>query len=344
MQRIRLTEAGWDRDLQLEPNAESFPAPGGRDVLVDVAACGVCYRDLIDRAGRFPFMRLPVTPGHEAVGRVSAVGPEVKDFQVGDRVATMHRDFCGQCESCERGDTSLCTGAMAVLGLLHDGGYATQLAVPERALFPVPDGIPDEHAAIMHCTFGTAHRGLARFAGVKEGMRVLITGANGGVGCAAVQVAVRLGAQVVAVVRDGRHEQWLRGLGAEEVLVDKDGRFHKQLGERVHAVLDCVGPPTFNASLRSLRLGGKLVVVGNVVADRASLNLGYVITQGIHVIGSSGATRKDMARVFALYEDKPFEVTIDRTLPLARADEAQRLVKAGGLAGRIVLDPTLPAE
>jgi acryloyl-coenzyme A reductase len=189
----------------------------------------------------------------------------------------------------------------------------------------------------LHCTFGTAYRGLVRFGKLAAGQRALITGANGGVGSAAVQVARALGAEVVAVVRDERHRDFLTELGADEVLVDTEGRFHRALRGRVHVAMDCVGQPTFNASVRSVQVGGRVVVVGNIVPERAQVNLGYLITQGIQVAGSSGANRDDMAELIALHRDKPMRMAIHERISIDGADEAQRKVQAGGLQGRIVI-------
>jgi D-arabinose 1-dehydrogenase-like Zn-dependent alcohol dehydrogenase len=252
----------------------------------------------------------------------------------------MHRDACGACPPCRRGDTTICEGAAEVLGILADGGYARHLVVSESALYPLPEGLPDVEAAVMHCTFGTAYRDLVTLGGLQAGERVLVTGANGGVGVAAVQIAARLGAEVVAVVRDGRHRALMEDLGAHRVVVDAGGGFHKHpdVG-RVELALDTVGAPTFNAALRSLRIGGRLVFVGNVTPEKVELNLGYVITFGLTLRGGSGATRADMAALLALHQAKPFRVVVERTLPLSRADEAQRLVRAGGREGRIVLVP-----
>lgn len=338
MKRAQLQRAGWEGALVVD-DFEPVSAPPRDSIAVAVEACGVCYRDCIDRDGRFKFMKLPVTPGHEVAGRVTAVGPQVTEWQVGDRVASMHRDFCGTCDACASGQTSLCASAAAVLGLLIDGGYAGQLVAPQRCFFRVPDGLPAAEAAILHCTFGTAYRGLARFGQVAPGMRVLVTGANGGVGSAAVQVARRLGASVIAAVRDERHVEYVRGLGAEQVIVDDGASLHKKLSGRVDVAMDCVGKPTFNAALRCLRVGGRLVAVGNIVPERVELNVGYIITSGIVVAGSSGANRADMAEVLQLHATEPFQLVIHATLPLERADEAQRLVHAGGLRGRIVLLP-----
>ncbi len=330
-------EKGWERDLVIETSR--LDHPGGDKVLVEIEACGVCHRDCIDRAGGFKFIRLPITPGHEAVGRVLAVGPEVGDWKEGDRVATMHRGFCGQCDACKSGQTSLCVTAASVLGLLIDGGYATHLIAPQSCFYRASSDMPAAHAAILHCTYGTAYRALSRSARLEKGQRVLVTGANGGVGFAAIQVARALGAEVIAVVRDDAHRDFLREAGASRVIVDPGTSFHKSLWGRVDAALECVGQPTFNASLRSLRIGGRMVVIGNVVPERAQLNLGYLVTSGVHISGSSGANRDDMARLLQLHARHPFAVHVDRTLPLDSADEAQRLVRAGGLRGRIVLAP-----
>jgi D-arabinose 1-dehydrogenase-like Zn-dependent alcohol dehydrogenase len=340
IRRARLLRTGWDDDLLVEEVEAEIGDLDGEQVEIEVEACGVCYRDCIDRAGRFPFMRLPITPGHEVVGRVLAVGPEVSDWTPGDRVGTMHRDSCGSCPACREGETSLCAGTGAVPGLLIDGGYATRMRAPERCFFSVPDPLAAEEAAVMHCTFGTAYRGLQRCGGVQPGDHVLVTGANGGVGVAAIQVAVHLGATVTAVARDERHETFLRDLGAETVIVDPGDRFHKRLpADRADVVLDCVGPPTFNASLRSLRTGGRMVVIGNVIQEKAELNLGYLITSGISLLGSSGATREHMKDVFAMHAARPFRVPLHECLDLGEADRAQRAVQAGGLRGRIVLLP-----
>jgi len=251
----------------------------------------------------------------------------------------MHRDSCGECPACLAGETSLCTQAAWVFGLIVDGGYATHIDAPERAFYRLPKSLPFDQGAILNCTYGTAFRGLNRFGGLGSGQRVLITGANGGVGSAAVQVAHRMGAEVLAVVRSSEHEDFVAGCGADHVIVDDGSGFHRKLpgGVRVDVALDCVGQPTFNSALRSVRIGGGLTVVGNVVQDKAQLNLGYLIVNAIHVVGSSGANPDDMARLLELHERAPLDIRFHDHVPLDRADEAQRAVLEGGLHGRIVL-------
>ena len=319
---------GWDEPMVAEEQPDPS-APTGTDVVVAVEACGVCHRDLIDRGGGIPFMKLPITLGHEATGRVLAIGPDVTRWQPGDRVATLHRDSCGTCDQCRDGEDTLCPNGFHALGIVADGGYATHLTLPERALFAIPDSLPIAEAAILNCTYGTAFRGL-RAGGCAPGRTVVIVGASGGVGSAAVEVAARMGARVVAVIRDAGRRDYVTALGANAVVVDEGGGFHK-IDETADAdvVLDCVGEPTMNASLRSLRLGGTVVVIGNIVPEkRLSLNLGLVIVKALHMIGSSGASPRDMADLLDLRGDQPFAMTLHE-VPL---DEAETPTSSCGRA------------
>jgi D-arabinose 1-dehydrogenase-like Zn-dependent alcohol dehydrogenase len=335
MKRIRMTELGWDAPMVVEDLPDPS-APIGTQVVVAVEACGVCHRDLIDRGGGIPFMTVPITLGHEATGRVLAVGPDVTRWQPGDRVATLHRDSCGSCEFCHQGEDTLCPNGFHALGIVADGGYATHLTLPERALYAIPDHVPTAEAAILNCTYGTAFRGL-RAGGCRQGRTVVITGASGGVGSAAIEIAARIGARVVAVIRDAGQHDYVTGLGAHAVVVDQGDGFHK-VPETADAdmVLDCVGTPTLNSSLRCLRLGGTVIFVGNITQERLSLNVGLVIVKALRIIGSSGASPRDMADLLVLRGQHPFAMTVE-ALPLTEAETAHRRLLEGGVPGRLVL-------
>lgn len=329
-------------DLDVPLEVEELPDPGepqGNQVVVEVEACGVCHRDLIDRGGGVPFITLPITLGHEAAGRVTAVGPDVSMWKVGDRVATIHRDSCGECEACQAGEVSICQNGAHALGIVADGGYATHLTLPERGLYAMPDDLSASEAAILNCTYGTAFRGL-RTGGCGPGKTAVITGASGGVGSAAIELATRMGARVVAVIRDPNREDYVKGLGADAVVVDDGTTFHKH-PETANAdlVLDNVGTPTMNSSLRCLRLGGTVVVIGNVVpTQRLEVNLGFVIVRALRVVGSSGATPNDMADLLELRGGRPFAMTVE-DVPLAEAEAAHQRLRQGGIPGRLVLRP-----
>jgi D-arabinose 1-dehydrogenase-like Zn-dependent alcohol dehydrogenase len=340
-QRIRMTATGFDTPLVVEdaPWPATGPVPSSPEhVVVAVEACGVCHRDLIDRSGRFPYLSLPVTPGHEAAGRVVAVGEDVKDFAVGDRVATLHRNACGACEVCLRGDTCYCSTAAWVFGLIADGGYADHVEGPESAFYRVPDTLDAGSAATLHCTFGTSWRSLVTVGQVQAGESVLVTGANGGVGLAGVQIAARAGARVTAVVRRPGFEDALERAGAARVVVDPDAKFHRTL-HGFDLAYECVGAATFAASLRCVKQGGRLVVVGNIEDARVPLNLGQLIVFGQRIIGPGGATRRDMEALLAAHAERPFDFPETLTLPLAEAEAAHTRLRQGGLVGRMVLKP-----
>src|SRR5581483_7905522 len=247
-----------------------------------VAACGVCYRDLLDRQGKYPFMKRPVITGHEMAGEIVELGAEVAGWQLGDRVAVIHRAPCGACEPCRAGRETHCMGSPVSYGLTVDGGYAEQAVVWASSLVRVPDGLPLDQAAFLHCTAGVALRGMHTHAHLSAGETVLITGASGGVGVHAIQIAKILGARVVAVSSSPAKVERLRALGCDEViLAPPDGAFQREAlrvsDGGAHVALELTGAPTFNASLRSLRIGGRLVLIGNVTAERVEVNPGYVI-------------------------------------------------------------------
>ena len=147
-----------------------------------------------------------------------------------------------------------------------------------------------------------------------------------------------MGARVVAVIRDAGRRDYVTALGANAVVVDQGDGFHK-VDETADAdvVLDCVGEPTMNASLRCLRLGGTVVVIGNIVPEkRLSLNLGLVIVKALRMIGSSGASPRDMADLLELRGDQPFAMTLHE-VPLEEAEKAPQQLRQGGVPGRLVL-------
>ena len=339
IQRVVLHEFGFDTPLSYEPDAPDLPPPTGSDVIVAIDACGVARRDLIDRSGRLRFVSLPIVLGHELSGIVVAAGPDAA-WPVGDHVGALHRDSCGTCERCQEEETGHCAFAMRVFGITIDGGYASHVIAPSRALYPSPASMRGATGAVFNSTAGTAYRALNRFGGLGPGQTVLITGANGGVGHAGVQIAKRQGAEVIAVVRSAEHGPFVESLGADHVIVDDGSGFHRKLPSRaVDVVLDCVGGPTFNASLRSVRLGGGVGLVGNVSEERISLNVGRIVVGDVQVCGSTGATRRDLAGLIELIGDEPLRSEIAGIYPLEAANEAHERLRAGGVSGRLVLTP-----
>jgi D-arabinose 1-dehydrogenase-like Zn-dependent alcohol dehydrogenase len=341
MRAIVLQKLGGPEELELRDVPE--PEIGPEDALVRVGAEGVCGRDLIDRRGGFRWLKLPVILGHEFAGEVVRVGSAVQDLAPGDRVSNLLRLFCGRCAACLRGESPLCEAGWQSFGQTSNGGYAELVAAPARALVKVPPEVSDVEAASLACTAGVSLRALRTVAKVQLGDWVLVTGASGGVGMAAVQIAKRMGARVIATTTNEKKAAALKEAGADEVVASPDGNFHARVKAvapaGVDVALELTGSATFNPAMRSLKGGGKLVLVGNILTEPLTFNPGAVILFGYQILGSAGCTRTDLVDALELVRTKALRVTIDRVLPLDQAAEAHRLLADRGVVGRVILTP-----
>src|SRR5437588_6607386 len=173
MKAVRLVNVG----KPLTCSAVALPEIGAGDVLVRVAACGICHSDAHYRAGISSIDSLPVTPGHEVAGRVEAIGKEVTHVSPGDRVCIHYLVSCGACDFCLRGNEQFCA-KVQMIGKHRDGGYAEFIAVPSRSVFVLPDEVPLEVGAIMMCSSATAFHALNK-ARVKSGDSIVIFGFGG---------------------------------------------------------------------------------------------------------------------------------------------------------------------
>jgi NADPH:quinone reductase-like Zn-dependent oxidoreductase len=341
MHAVVLEQFGGPERLSYRQTAE--PEIGPDEVLVQVRATGVCGRDLIDARGGFPAMPLPAILGHEFAGEVLAVGNAVRDLSPGDRVVNLHRPYCGDCRNCLAGASVDCERAWQSFGHTVPGGYAERVAAHHRALFKFPAEIDFVEAAPVMCTAAVALRGLRHHARLMLGEQVLITGASGGVGVSAIQIARALGARVLAVTSSESKRERLKQLGADETIVSPNSDFHeavrKASGGGVDVSLELTGSATFASALRSLRSRGRMVVIGNIDTGRVSVNLGAMILYSYALFGSHGAAHQDLTDCFELMQRGALRIIIDRQLPLKRAAEAHRLLGERAAFGRVVLVP-----
>jgi NADPH:quinone reductase-like Zn-dependent oxidoreductase len=320
------------------------PSPGDDEVLVRVGAAGVCGRDLIDRRGGFPALKLPIILGHEFAGEVVAVGRNAGELRPGDRVANLHRPFCGRCARCLEGETPDCTNAWQSFGQTVDGAYAEYVVAHKDALVPVPPGIDDVHAASVGCTAAVALRALRHEARLSLGETVLVTGASGGVGAMAIQIAKLAGAKVIAGTSSPETKgATLRDLGADHVVSTADARFHESVTavarDGVDVVLELTGSATFPGALRSLRQRGRMVIVGNIRTEKLSVNPGGLILRSQSICGSHGYTARDLLDCFEWIAAGRMKMVIDRTLPLREARLAHDLLADRSTQGRVILVP-----
>lgn len=340
MKAIRLHEFGPAENLRWEDVSE--PRSGPREVLLRVGACGVCFHDVINRQGNLPRTKLPVILGHEAAGTVIEVGSEVTRFRVGDRVACLQRINCGRCHFCTDSRPMLCRNGAVFFGEEIPGGYAEYFVAAEHVLAKVPDSLSDAEAAVTACTLGTAVHALGRRARLQPGQTVLITGASGGVGVHAIQLARLLGAQVVAVTSSESKVDCLKQLGATVVIYAprlEFARAVKKIVGSVDIVLEVVGSATLDESLHALKSGGTLVVLGNVVGGKAAFNPSLVILKELEVIGSFATSVEEMEHAFELAASGEVRIVVSKCLPLREAVHAHRMLEARAVMGRLVLQP-----
>ncbi len=323
MRAVVFEAPGDESVLRVAEVAAPDMAPGS--LRIRVAAAGVNRADLLQRQGLYP-----PPPGAseilglECAGEVSEVAPDVTDWSVGDR-------------------------AMA---LLAGGGYAEQVVVHAGSALRVPSSLSLERAGATPEVFLTVFCNVFQLGALPEGGAALVHGGGSGIGTAAIQMLRTAGA--TSVVTAGSDEKCRRclELGADVAVNYRSGDFVEAVreatrGRGVDVVLDSIGAPYLEGNLKALAPGGRLVLIGLMGGARAELNLGALLTRRLHVIGSTLRSRSDaekaqitagfQARFGTALEKGEIGPVVDRVLPLERAGEAHRVMKASEHFGKIVL-------
>lgn len=340
MKAVIFHEHGGPEVLRYEEVPDPQPGPG--EVLVRVKATSVNFLDIWVRRG-IPGIKLPHIAGSDVAGVIEQVGEGVTEVKPGQRVVVNPNFSCGKCEYCLQGEDSLCIH-YKILGEQVDGGYAELVKVPAKNAIPLPEHVPFEEAAAATLTFMTAWRMLITRGGLRPGEDVLILGAGGGVGTAAVQIAKLVGARVFATASTEEKLERLRELGADVLINYKEVEFDKEvrrLTEKrgVDMVVDCVGAETWVKSLRSLAKNGRLVTCGATTGPNPQTDIRYIFWNQLKIIGSTMASTKELLDVLKLLWAGKLKPVIYRVMPLHEAAEAQRLLEERRVFGKVVLVP-----
>lgn len=327
MRAIVLHQHGPLENLVLEERPA--PVPGPNEVLVDVHAAGVNFPDLMVVEGSYQLLPpRPFSPGKDLAGVVSAVGREVTTCRVGDRV----------------------------LAQVEWGAFAEQCLVPAPQCFVMPQKMPYEEGAALGLVYLTAYFALTERAGFRPGESVLVNGAAGGVGLAAVQVAKALGATVLAAVDSDERAALATENGADRVVRTDVPDLKEALRAQVHAftdkhgvdiVIDPVGGEVFDASLRALAWCGRLVVIGFAAGGRIpEVKAGYVLVKNISVIGLQVTDYRDrqphkwraaQAKLFEFYEQGRFRPHVMAVYPMEKFLDALKAVRDRRVLGKAVI-------
>ncbi|MDR7555029.1 MAG: zinc-binding dehydrogenase [Armatimonadota bacterium] len=363
MRAVVLAEVGAPLRLEEIP----LPQPKAGEVLVKVAACGVCHTDLHVIKGEVAFPT-PAVLGHEISGTVAALGPGVTGPPVGTRVVSAFIMPCGTCAFCAQGRDDLCETFFElnrVRGVLYDGttrlyrgdgtplamysmgGLAEYAVVPTTDVFPLPPEVPLAEACVLGCALLTAYGAVRHQAAVRPGEAVAVV-ATGGVGSNLVQMARAFGATpIIAVdVRDDKLEA-ARALGATHTVnatrTDVAASVREATGGRgVDVAFEALGrPETVRAALAAVRDGGRVVVIGIAPRDvTVPVEITRLVRRSVQLIGSYGArVRGDMPALLHLVRAGAVapQRAITQRVPLEEAPAAYAALDRGEIVGRAIV-------
>jgi 2-desacetyl-2-hydroxyethyl bacteriochlorophyllide A dehydrogenase len=334
MKALLLRKHGGLDDLEVV-NDHPMPKAVEGHVVIRVRASSFNYHDVFTVRG-MPGIKvpLPVVIGLDMAGEIAEVGAGVTGWTVGDRVLV-----------------NPLNKKKGLMGEMMDGGMAEYCLVAADQLIAMQSGVSFEQAASLPVAYGTAHRMLVTHDTVKQGQRVLILGASGGVGTGCVILAKHLGAEVIACTSSEEKMAKLKQLGADEVINVKDTDFSKWAVEKygkpqrrsyeggVDVVINFTGGDTWHPSLRCLKRGGKLLVCGATAGYDPKEDLRYVWSFELQIVGSNSFYDDDLQALMKLIAAGKMKPVIDKVLPLDQAREGLRLIQEREVIGKVVVTP-----
>ncbi|OUM98519.1 MAG: alcohol dehydrogenase [Firmicutes bacterium ZCTH02-B6] len=345
MKAVRIHAHGGPEVLRYETVPD--PVPRADEVLVRVRACALNHLDIWNRKGLpRPMVPLPHILGSDIAGEVVAAGELVDDLKPGDAVILNPGVSCGRCRYCLSGQDNMCA-QYHLLGAGRNGGYAQLVAVPRANAIRKPANLTFAEAAAVPLVFLTAWHMLVTRARVQPGEEVFIWGASSGVGSAAIQIAKLLGARVIAATQGEEKEAKARQLGADSVIDYKTTDVLRAVrdmtgGRGVDVVFEHVGEATWDASIRMLAKGGRLVTCGNTSGWQGQTDIRYVFARQLSILGSYMGSKGELLTLLPWVEAGRLRPVVHAVLPLEDAAEAHRILESQAQFGKVVLEP--PAD
>lgn len=320
------------------------PIVGKGQILLRVRACSINHLDLWVRQGIPAYhITLPHISGCDVAGTIERLGPSVTGYSVGDRVVLAPGISCRRCDWCRMGHDNLCV-SYRIRGAGTAGGYAELACADVADVIPIPQELSFEEAAAFPLVFLTAWHMLATRAKVHAGETVLVHAAGSGVGHAAIQIAKFLHATVYTTVGSETKIAKAKALGAEEVINYQREDFEQRVriltgGHGVDVVFEHIGPQTWERSLRVLAKGGRLVTCGATSGPMVNVDLRYVFSRQLALLGSLMGTRQELQLVAQLVGARKLRSVVDAVLPLREARSAQERLINRDVFGKLLLNP-----
>ena len=339
--RMRALTLVADRKLELVELVDP-PPPGPDEVQVRVKAVALNHLDLWGYRGMaFAKRKYPLVVGAEAAGEIAAVGANVTAFKPGDPVVMYGALTCGTCPACREGRDNLCENVAGVMGFHVDGFARELLNLPARLVIPAPPGVSLRDAACAPIGFSTVEHMLFDNAKLQPGETVLVHAGGSGIGTAAIKMAKAIGCTVITTVGDDEKAAKAKALGADHVINYRTDRFEgavRKLTKKkgVDVVFEHVGAETFNGSLLCLKRGGRLVTCGATSGPTTTLNLMQLFQQQYRIIGSFGASMRNIRDSLAKMAQGITPV-IDTEAPLAEFERGLERLASRQVFGKVVV-------
>ena len=330
-----------DRKLEVL-DTPAPPPPGLGEVQVRVTAVALNHIDVWGWRGMaFAKRKLPLVVGAEAAGEIAAVGPEVSAFKAGDPVVMYGALTCGTCKACREGRDNLCENVGGIMGFHVDGFARERVNMPARLVIPAPPGIRASNAACAPIAFSTVQHMLFDNARLEPGETVLVHAGGSGIGTVAIKMAKAVGATVITTVGDDEKGAKAKALGADHVINYRNDRFEGAVRKitakkGVDVVFEHVGADTFNGSLLCLKRGGRLVTCGATSGPSTTLNLMQLFQQQYRIIGSFGASMRNIRESLAKMAGGMLPV-IDTEVPLESFERGLARLESRQVFGKIVV-------
>jgi alcohol dehydrogenase len=330
-----------DRRLELT-DVPPPPPPSAGEVQIRVRAVALNHIDVWGFRGMaFAKRKLPLVVGAEAGGEIAAVGPDVRGFAPGDPVVMYGAITCGACAACREGRDNLCENVAGIMGFHIDGFARDRVNLPARLAIPVPPGVALRDAACAPIAFATVEHMLFDNAKLKPGETVLVHAGGSGIGTAAIQMAKSIGCTVITTVGDDEKGLKAKALGADHVVNYRTDRFEHvtrkiTAKKGVDVVFEHVGADTFNGSLLCLKRGGRLVTCGATSGPTTTLNLMQLFQQQYRIIGSFGASMRNIHDALAKMQ-AGLKPVIDTEVDLADFGRGLERLESRQVFGKLVV-------
>ncbi len=330
------------------------PKPKSNEVVFKVKVAALNYDDIWGMRGKPLAIPLPHISGTDAAGEVTAVGSDVKNIKVGDRVVSHGNLSCRVCKACTDGREYDCR-KRTIWGFETGplwGGYCEETHLPEVNVVKIPEGVSYDDAAAASMTLVTSWHMLVGRAKIQPGQLVLIMGGSSGVGNFGIQIAKLFGCTVIATASPDKLDKLLE-LGADYAINHRDENWHKQVRSitknipkpfgdipGVDVIFEHIGGSHWNKELTLLNYGGTIVTTGATTGYDVKTDLRHIFFKGINILGSTQGTRAELERGLYWMSQGKIKSIIDSVYPLEQAAEAHtKMLKGKGLFGKILMKP-----